>query len=55
MSDLVGNPEDRFSHNEAHIETQSNKSNTITYATSGDTDPILNRSASVGLRLDDCL
>ena len=23
VSDLVGNPEDRFSHNEAHIEVQS--------------------------------
>ena len=26
MSDLVGNPEDRFSHNEAHIITNVSKS-----------------------------
>ena len=37
------------------IETLRNKSKAITYATSGDSDPILNRSASIGLRLDDCL
>ena len=30
MSDLVGNPEDRFSHNEAHIQTSRAGCTTLT-------------------------